>query len=80
MQIARLAHSKSTTKNAMLHFSSEQRPYSGTAEPDPFVALFTDPATRNKVGVVLGEEFVQIEALCRVYQLCEGRGERHQWR
>ena len=51
MQIACLAHSKSTTKNAMLHFSSAQGPYSATAEPDPFVALLTDPATGTKVGV-----------------------------
>ena len=52
MQIARLAHSKSTTKNAMLHFSSAQGPYSATAEPGPFVAFLTDPTTGNKVGVV----------------------------
>jgi hypothetical protein len=53
MQIARLAYSKSTTKNAMLAlFERARGPISAIAEPDPFASSFTDPATGNKVGVV----------------------------
>jgi hypothetical protein len=49
MQIARLALSKSTTKiRCCTRKGLIRQPH----EPDPFVALLTDPATGNKVCLV----------------------------